>query len=77
MEALFLAVELHAEIVLMDEKAGRFGLGPMGTLGILGAAKDRGLIPACEPVLRQIQQEAGAWFGEALVARFLAQTGEA
>lgn len=81
MEALSLAIELRAGVILMDERAGRFvaercGLGPMGTLGILGAAKSKELIPACFPILERIRRDAGAWFGERLVREFLAMVGE-
>ena len=55
-EAISLALELNADRVIIDELAGRslaqrLGLPLIGTLGILLAAKRRGLIPAIrEPV---------------------------
>lgn len=48
-EAIFLATELHAERLVMDDQdarrfANRCGLTVIGTLGILLAAKQRGAI---------------------------------
>jgi hypothetical protein len=48
-EALALAVEVHAEAILIDEAAGRAiarerGLLPIGVLGILLRARQRRLI---------------------------------
>jgi predicted nucleic acid-binding protein len=48
-EAIFLATELHAERLVMDDQdarrfANRCGLAVIGTLGILLAAKQRGAI---------------------------------
>jgi uncharacterized protein len=55
-EALSLALELHADLVLMDEAAGRavakaHGLAFTGTAGILLRAKASGLLTAVAPAL--------------------------
>lgn len=55
-EALALALEIHADAVLIDESAGRavargLGLVPIGVLGILLRAKQRGLVQTLAPLL--------------------------
>ena len=65
-EALALALEIHADALLIDEAAGRamaqeVGLRPIGVLGILLRAKQRNLIPELRPLLdRPALQE---WLG--------------
>jgi predicted nucleic acid-binding protein len=55
-EALALAVELEADLVLLDDKAARrlaaaIGLPVSGTLGILLEAKRSGLVAAVRPLI--------------------------
>lgn len=55
-EALALAVELDAGLILLDDKAARrlaaaIGLSISGTLGFLIEAKRAGLIPAVQPLI--------------------------
>ncbi len=60
LEAIALALEMHADLLIMDERAGRRvaaskGLLCMGTLGLLALASRRGLLkfePALESLLR-------------------------
>ena len=52
-EAIALAVEQSAELILLDERLGRLaaarlGLTMVGTLGVLIAAKDRGLLTSID-----------------------------
>ncbi len=59
-EAIVLAEELHADLVIMDESAGRRvlagrGIAFLGTVGVLMQAKQRGLIPALRPALDQLR----------------------
>ena len=79
--ALSLAVERGAELVLMDERAGRaaagsLGLRCMGLLGILIAARERGLIPPLAPLLDVLQHHARFWFSLSLRTAVLHRVGE-
>jgi len=58
-EALSLALELRADIVILDERQARrlalgLGLPVVGTAGILLRAKRAGLIPAVRPLLDEL-----------------------
>lgn len=58
-EAISLALEHHADRVLLDERQARrlaqlLGLRVTGTLGILLAAKQRGLIKEIKPALQAL-----------------------
>jgi predicted nucleic acid-binding protein len=55
-ETIAFAVELKADLVLLDERRGRnvaarLGLNKIGILGILFEAKNKGLLPNIKPVL--------------------------
>lgn len=59
-EAIILAEELHADLVVMDETAGRRvlasrGIAFIGTVGVLMQAKQRGLIEALKPELDRLR----------------------
>jgi predicted nucleic acid-binding protein len=59
-EVVVLAEEIHADLVIMDESAGRRelavrGIAFIGTVGILMEAKQRGLIVALRPELDQLR----------------------
>lgn len=80
-EAIVLARELKASLLLMDERLGRriaidAGFEVMGVLGILAEAKARGLIPFCAPVLDAMIKDAGFWIGAGLRAGYLRALGE-
>ena len=75
-EAIVVAAELGAELLLVDEKRGRRiaidrGLEVTGLLGVLAEAKARGLIPQCKPILDDMIRLAGFWIGDDLRVRYL------
>jgi predicted nucleic acid-binding protein len=79
--ALALALDGHADAVLMDESAGRhaaklLGLPVIGVLGVLLQARRSGLLPAIKPVLQRLEIEAGFWLSPVLVAEALRKSGE-
>jgi predicted nucleic acid-binding protein len=81
-EAIILAEELHAEAILIDEAAGRAvalqrGLRPIGVLGTLLRAKERGLIREISPLLDRLQKELGFFISSKLRDDTLKQAGEA
>jgi len=80
-EALVLAEEIHADAILIDERAGRAvarrrGLRPVGVLGILLRAKRRKLVAAVGPLLDLLQQELGFFISSSVRADVLRQAGE-
>ena len=81
-EALSLALEWHADAVLMDEAAGRraamvLKVTSVGVAGILIRARSRGLIPAVRPLLERLRVEAGFWLHPRFEAEVLRLAGEA
>ncbi len=80
-EAIIVAQELNASLILIDERRGRRieaerGLSFTGLLGILFEAKTRNLIPECKPLLDGMILNAGLWVGNDLRTRFLRSLGE-
>jgi predicted nucleic acid-binding protein len=80
-EALALAIEQQADLILIDERGGvraatRWGLRTLGVLGVLLVAKERGLIPSIAPLLHRLEREAGFWVGAPLRDRILREAGE-
>ncbi|MGA9995515.1 MAG: DUF3368 domain-containing protein [Pyrinomonadaceae bacterium] len=80
-EAIALAVELKADLLLMDERKGRtvasrLGLKFIGLLGVLVEAKHRGLIHSVKPALDDLIVKAGFWMTEELYTRVLHVVGE-
>ena len=80
-EAIVLAQQLNASLLLIDERLGRrkattLGLDVTGLLGILAEAKKRGFIPACAPLLDEMIGRAGFWIGDRLRSDYLKALGE-
>lgn len=81
-QALSLALELHADTVLMDERLGRrvaksLGLIPAGVLGCLVLAKQNGHLTTVSPVIAELQDIAGCWFDDTLITAIQRAAGEA
>jgi uncharacterized protein len=80
-ESIALAVELQADLVLMDEKEGRraaqrLGFRTLGVVGLLVEAKTRGKIELVRPQLEALRQTAGFYLSEELVQAALKAAGE-
>ncbi len=80
-EAIVLAIETEAELLLMDEHLGRetarhLGVRHMGLIGVLLEAKHRRLIPAIKPPLDALRDIAGFRVSDALYQRVLRDEGE-
>lgn len=80
-EAIALAIQENADLLLMDEAAGRTeasrrGLHVTGTIGILIRAKDEGHIAAVTPLLDDLRDWLGFFISDALRARAIALAGE-
>ena len=80
-ETIALALDLRADLVLLDERkatraAHQLGLKTLGLLGALLLAKRRGLIPAVRPLLDRLLSEAGFWIAADLRQRVLGAAQE-
>lgn len=80
-EAIALAIELEADIVLIDESLGRMvasrlNLRYTGILGILIEAKNQKLIPFVKHLLDALINQAGFWVAEPLYNRVLQLANE-
>lgn len=80
-EAVVLAVELEADLLLIDERKGRavaarLGINHIGLLGILVQAKRGGLIPAIRPMMDRLMTNAGFWISNELYEHILQATAE-
>lgn len=79
-ESIVLASELMADLIIIDEKLGRFHakhaeLKVTGTLGILLKAKSLGLIGALKPLLDDLTTK-DVWISEKLKYEILGKAGE-
>lgn len=79
--AIALAIELKADLLLLDERRGRtvasrFGLRFVGLLGVLIEAKQQGYLGAVKPILDDLITRAGFWVSQPLYERVLQAAGE-
>jgi predicted nucleic acid-binding protein len=80
-DAIMLAFELGAVLLIIDEKLGRetasrMGLSVCGTLGVLVAAKRQGLISLIAPDLQRLRLETSFRFTPELEQFVLSEVGE-
>lgn len=80
-ETIALALELEADLVLLDEQAGRFAaqhfkLNVMGVVGLLVRAKSKGLISEVRPLLDALRWQAGFYLSEPVYRHALVLSGE-
>jgi len=79
-EAIVLATELNANLILLDEKLGRFHakhaeLKVTGTIGVLIKAKKTGLIKELKPLLDELI-EKDVWISDSLKDEVIRRVGE-
>ncbi len=79
--ALALAVAHAADLVLLDDKAARdaaraLQLAHIGVVGVLLAAKARGLVARVKPILDDLRATAGFRLAEAVYQAVLRAAGE-
>jgi len=79
-EAIALALELNADLLLVDDRdarnlAKKLGLRVMGTLGVIALAKYKGLIPKAKPIVVALI-ESGFWISKKILGEFLKELGE-
>ncbi len=80
-EAIALALQLKADLLLLGEQQGRilgsrFGLKFVGLLGILIEARNKGLIPFVKAVLDHLIVKAGFWVSHKLCKSLPHAAGE-
>lgn len=80
-EAISLAVETDAELLLIDERKGRnvakqMGVRTAGLIGALVEAKQKDIIPAVKPILERLKMNAGFWISDGLFNQVLRKVGE-
>ena len=79
-EAIVLANETNADLIILDETLGRFhakhiGLNVTGTIGVLLKAKEKGIIDKIKPILNELSQK-GIWLSEKLIKQTLTKASE-
>lgn len=80
-EAIVLAVEKRADLLLIDERKGsqiatEMGVRTAGLLRFLIELKQRGIITEVKSVLQDIRSTGGFWMSERLFQRVLEEAGE-
>ncbi|MGC4128506.1 MAG: DUF3368 domain-containing protein [Bergeyella sp.] len=79
-EAIILATEKEADLIILDETLGRFyarhaGLKITGTVGILLKAKQKGYLPELKPLLFELKAKE-VWFSNNFIKEILKLAGE-
>lgn len=79
-ETIILANEIDADLVIIDERLGRFhakhaNLKITGTLGVLLKAKQQGIIDSIKPLLKKLIENE-IWLNDTLVERVIKLAGE-
>ncbi len=79
-EAIVLALERNADLLLVDDRdarnlAKKTGLQVMGTLGVIALAKYKGLILKAKPIIDKLV-ESGFWISRKLLEEFLRELSE-
>ena len=80
-EAIALAVELQADLLIVDDLlarqvAGILGLNLVGTVGVLLETRQRAVLPEIKPCLDDLIDLAGFRVSGQLYARVLREAGE-
>ncbi len=80
-EAIALATEINADVVLLDERDGRriakqVGLPTTGVLGLLLRAKLNGEIPALKPEIQLLRTRANFFIAHQLESEIPSFAGE-
>ena len=80
-EAIILAKEIQAELLLIDERKGRnearrFGIKIIGLLGVLVSAKRNGFIDEVKPLLDTLVNQIGFRVSKTLYERVLQEVDE-
>lgn len=80
-EAIALAKEQSAELLIVDEKSAReiahhLGVNYIGLLGMLREAKEKGLIKKIKSYLDLLRKDAGFWLSDKVYQEILSLEGE-
>lgn len=80
-EAILLALDIPADLLLMDEKRGRrvaqsLGIPTIGLLGVLIEAKQHRVVERVQPILENLVNTANFRIAPALYSRVLVAAGE-
>jgi uncharacterized protein len=80
-EAIALAIERQADLILLDETdarqvAKRYSLPKTGVIGVLIRAKREGKIASLQAELDKLRSQGGFWIAEKLYQQALRAVGE-